>query len=181
MPTHDPITERILRWRYAGLPTRVGQSLLIGLLCWLSNGEVVVVPWMAVSILTAILDGRASKIQLERPADRRLRLITGATRVASSFAFALVCFIFALGSPVGALSSAMVVGCATVLNNAIMSRGSRQFTLTLVGPSALVLIATPAPRAPTGPRAPSWRPSATKSALPSTACSAWPRRCGSTP
>jgi signal transduction histidine kinase/ActR/RegA family two-component response regulator len=38
----------------------------------------------------------------------------------------------------------MVVGCATVLNNAIMSRGSRQFTLTLVGPSALVLIATPA-------------------------------------
>ena len=143
MAAHDPITERILRWRFAGLPTRIGQALLIGLLCWLSNGDIAVVPWMIAAIVTAIVDGRLSKLQFDHPDSRRLALATIVSRIGSSFTFALVCLIFAHSATYGALASAMIVGCATNLNNAIMTRGSRQYSLTLVGPSAAVLLSVP--------------------------------------
>jgi len=140
---HDPITARILRWRVAGLSTRIGQVLLIGLLCWFSNHEMVVLPWLAVATLTALVDANLSRLELNAPDEPRRGWATYASAVASSTAFALVCLIFGVSISYGALGSAMIVGCATVLNNAIMSRGSRRFSLTLVGPSAAVLLSLP--------------------------------------
>jgi signal transduction histidine kinase/CheY-like chemotaxis protein len=135
--------QRVLRWRVDGLPTRIGQAVLIAALCWLANGQILVAPWLAGTILTGVIDAWLSKAMLARPGDRGLGVLVSMGRVVSATVFALVILIFALSSPRGSLGCALLVGCATILNNAVMSRGSRQFAVTLVGPSALVLAATP--------------------------------------
>jgi signal transduction histidine kinase len=140
---HDLTTARILRWRCADLPMRIGQILLIAPLCWLLNHDPRVVPWAAFAIATAVVDQRIARLELARPGDRRQVWMTSVSSVASSTAFALVIFIFGIHAAWGAMGSAMIVGCAAVLNNAVMTRGSRRFSLTLVAPSAGVLLALP--------------------------------------
>jgi len=135
--------QRVLRWRVDGLPTRIGQAVLIAALCWLANGQILVAPWLAGTILTGVIDARLSRAAYHRPGDRGLGILVSMGRVVSATVFAQVILIFALSSPRGSLDCALLVGCATILNNAVMSRGSRQFAVTLVGPSALVLAATP--------------------------------------
>jgi len=143
MDTSEQTAQRVLRWRINGLPTRIGQAVLIAVLCWLANGQILVAPWLVGAVASAIIDARLSKALFDRPGDRRLGVLTTAARVASASLFASVMLIFALSSPRGALACALLVGCATILNNALMCRGSRPFAVTLVGPSALVLMATP--------------------------------------
>jgi signal transduction histidine kinase/CheY-like chemotaxis protein len=143
MDTNEQTAQRVLRWRISGLPTRIGQAVLIAALCWMANGQILVAPWLAGAVISAMIDARLSKALFDRPGDPRLGALTAASRVASASLFASVMLIFALSSPRGALACALLVGCATILNNALMSRGSRPFALTLVGPSALFLVATP--------------------------------------
>jgi len=143
MDTTELTAQRVLRWRVDGLPTRIGQAVLIAALCWFANGQIVVAAWLAAAVMSAIIDTRMSKALLGRPGDQRLGVLTAVTRVVSASAFASVMLIFALSTQRGALACALLVGCATILNNALMSRGSRPFAATLVGPSALFLAATP--------------------------------------
>jgi len=143
MDTTELTAQRVLRWRVDGLPTRIGQAVLIAALCWFANGQIVVAAWLAAAVMSAIIDTRMSKALLGRPGDQRLGVLTAVTRVVSASAFASVMLIFALSTQRGALACALLVGCATILNNALVSRGSRPFAATLVGPSALFLAATP--------------------------------------
>ena len=143
MDTTEQTAQRVLRWRISGLPTRIGQAILIAGLCWLANGQWLVAPWLAAAIVTGLIDARLSKAAYDHPGDNRLDMLARVGRVVSATAFALVMFIFAISLQRGSLACALLVGCATVLNNALMSRGSRPFAITLVGPSALVLITTP--------------------------------------
>jgi signal transduction histidine kinase/CheY-like chemotaxis protein len=135
--------QRILHWRYEGLPGRVGQVLLIGALCWLANGNTMVIAWIAASVLTAILDAGLTKALLGRPGDRRLSVLTGVSRVVCASTFSSVAFILVMVPTYGSLSCAMMVGCVSLLNNTMMTRGSHRIALTLVGPSSVTLLATP--------------------------------------
>jgi signal transduction histidine kinase/CheY-like chemotaxis protein len=143
MDTTEQTAQRVLRWRISGLPTRIGQAILIAGLCWLANGQWLVAPWLAAAIVTGLIDSRLSKAAYDHPGDKHLDMLARVGRVVSATVFALVMPIFAISLQRGSLACALLVGCATVLNNALMSRGSRPFALTLVGPSALVLMATP--------------------------------------
>jgi hypothetical protein len=96
--------QRILHWRYEGLPGRVGQVLLIGALCWLANGNTMVIAWIAASVLTAILDAGLTKALLGRPGDRRLSVLTGVSRVVCASTFSSVAFILVMVPTYGSLS-----------------------------------------------------------------------------
>jgi len=139
----EPTELRVLRWRIEGLPTRIGQTLLIAALCWLANGSLLVIPWMAASILSIMVDTGLSRALLAQPDDARLKQMTLASRTVSATAFALVMLIFAMSSQRGSLACALLVGCATILSHALMSRGLRPFALTLVGPNAVVMFICP--------------------------------------
>jgi len=143
MDTTELTAQRVLRWRMNGLPTRIGQAVLIAMLCWFANGQLIVAPWLAAAILTGLVDARLSKALYANPGDRRLGALTSAGRVVSATTFALVMIIFGLSPQRGSIACALLVGCATILNNALMSRGSRAFAVSLVGPSALVMMVTP--------------------------------------
>ncbi|MDB5429722.1 MAG: hypothetical protein JWP35_838 [Caulobacter sp.] len=143
MDLNDPIASRVLRWRFEGLGARLAQAVLIGVLCWLQTHEAIVGPWLALTLSTAAVDGVLSRRLFARPDDRRLSRLTTAARTASAACYASVCFIFLMTpSPIG-FAAAVFVGCAITLNNAMMTRGSRVFTATLVGPACLTLIAVP--------------------------------------
>jgi signal transduction histidine kinase/CheY-like chemotaxis protein len=143
MDTIEQTEQRVLRWRIDGLPTRIAQAVLIAGLCWMANRQPIVAPWLVVAIATGLVDARLSKALYQNPGDRHLGALTGVGRVVSATAFALVMIIFGLSPQRGAIACALLVGCATILNNALMSRGSRAFAVTLVGPSALIMMATP--------------------------------------
>ncbi|MFI4934921.1 MAG: ATP-binding protein [Caulobacterales bacterium] len=139
----DPASLRILRWRTEGTPARIGQIVLIGALIWLHTRANVVLAWFALACATALADAVLSRRLLSRLADRGLTAITVISRLASAAAFAVVCFILLLDRSGFGLAAAMLVGCAINLNNAVMTRGSWGFSLSLVGPSSACLMALP--------------------------------------
>ena len=150
MDATEQTAQRVLRWRVEGLAARVGQAAGVAILGWLATGQTLIAPWFAATALLTVIDTLLSRALLARPGDRGLAAFTTMGRVGSAIAFAMLMFILALSSSHWSVTCAILVGCATVLNNAIMSRGSRQFSLTLVGPPALFLIATPVVASLTG-------------------------------
>ncbi len=150
MDASEQTAQRVLRWRIEGLAARIGQGALVAMLGWLATGQALIAPWFAVTVLTTVLDTWLSRALLARPEDRRLAAFTTAGRIASASAFAMLMVILALSPSHWSVTCALLVGCVTVLNNAIMSRGSRPFSVTLVGPPALVLVAIPVVASLTG-------------------------------
>ena len=57
--------------------------------------------------------------------------------------FASIIYIFLIDHAFVSTAGAVLVGCAVVLNNAVMTRGSPPFVWTLVAPTAAMLLATP--------------------------------------
>ena len=143
MDATEQTAQRVLRWRIEGLPARVGQASLVAILAWLATGQTLIAPWLAAATLSTVIDTWLSKALFARPDDRRLAVLTPLFRTAAASVFASLMFVLALSPSHWSVTCALLVGCATVLNNAIMSRGARQFSLTLVAPPALFLIATP--------------------------------------
>ncbi len=139
----DEASLRTLRWRVEGLPVRLGQILLIGGLFWLYARTSLPLAWSAGAIATAVIDADLSRRHLTRLDDWRLAVLTAFSRVASAGAFASVCFVFLTDRSGVGLAAAMLVGCAMNLNNAVMTRGSRRFFLSIVGPSSVCLVALP--------------------------------------
>ena len=143
MDALDQASLRVLRWRFEGLPARVGQILLIGTLCWLHTPSAVILSWAAMAVGTAAIDASLSRRAYERLADRGLARLNVFSRTVAAASFALVCFILLLDRSGFGLAAAVLVACAINLNNAVMSRGSRRFFFSLVAPSSICLIALP--------------------------------------
>jgi signal transduction histidine kinase len=143
MEALDQASLRVLRWRVEGLPVRLGQCLLIGGLLWLELRSPLPLVWLAVATATAVTDAHISGRLLEKLQDRRLAALNAVTRVLSAAAFAAVCFVMLIDHSAFGLAAPVLVGCAINLNNAVMSRGSRRFFLSLVGPSSVFLIVLP--------------------------------------
>src|SRR5512135_3553903 len=102
----------------------------------------VVVAWVAVASAAIAIDTLLTRRLLRRNSDRALTAITAISRTASAAAFALVCFILLLDRTSFGLASALLVGCAITLNNAVITRGNGRI-LNLVGPSAGILVVLP--------------------------------------
>jgi signal transduction histidine kinase/AmiR/NasT family two-component response regulator len=135
--------ERVLNWRAKRLPELAAQAVLFGLLCWMVTGNNLVLLWGAAVMASGALDASLSEALLKHPNDRRLTALTCATRVLSASLFNSIAFIVVSRHAAGALGAALLLGCATNLNNVVMTRGSRLCALTLVGPSAAVMMTTP--------------------------------------
>src|ERR1700679_2731499 len=103
MDTTEQTAQRVLRWRISGLPTRIGQAILIAGLCWLANGQWLVAPWLAAAIVTGLIDSRLSKAAYDHPGDKHLDMLARVGRVVSATVFALVMLIFAIRLQRGSL------------------------------------------------------------------------------
>ena len=90
-----------------------------------------------------VTDAHISGRLLARLQDRRLAAANAVTRVVSAASFAVVCFVMLVDHSAFGLAGPVLIGCAINLNNAVMSRGSQRFFLSLVGPSSAVLIVLP--------------------------------------
>src|ERR1700761_2636234 len=121
MNATEQTAQRLLRWRIEGLAARIGQATLVALLGAVATGATLIPVWFAVTLLLTVLDTWLSRSLLERPEDRRLAAFTTTGRVASSIAFALLMPLLAISPSHWSVTCAILVGCATVLNNAIMS------------------------------------------------------------
>ena len=143
MDTRDQAGLRALRWRIDGLPVRIGQGFLIGGLAWLDIRSGLVLVWLAAASATALIDAALSERSFRRLGDDRLVLLNAASRMVSGGIFALIGPLFLIDRSGFGLTAAMLVGCAISLNNAMMTRGSRLFAFTLVGPSSAVLLTVP--------------------------------------
>ena len=143
MDSLDQASLRVLRWRFEGLPARIGQIVLIGGLCWLHTPSPVILGWVAMAVSTCLIDAEISRRLFERLNDRWLAVLNGTSRTVSAAAFAVVCFVLLLDRTGFGLAAAVLVACAINLNNAVMTRGSQRFFLTLVAPSSACLIALP--------------------------------------
>ena len=142
--THDDDANlRVLRWRFRGLIPRLGQAVLFGGLAWLDIGQPLVIVWFAAATALSLLDGGLSKALYARPDDRRLFLLTTASRIGSATAFSGIIFLFLLDRTYLGIAAAVFSGCAVTLNNAIQTRGSRLHAMILVGPSSLFLMLLP--------------------------------------
>jgi len=143
MDALDPASLRVLRWRVDGLLTRTGQAILIAGLIWLQTRSPLVLIWLACCLTASVVDAALSQRCLARLADRRLAKINDVSRAISAMAFAAVCFVILIDRTGFGLAAAMLAACAINLNNAVMASGSRRFVLSLMTPSAGVLVATP--------------------------------------
>jgi signal transduction histidine kinase len=143
MQAMDHASARILGWRANGLPARLGQTLLIGVLLWIQIRSPWALWWLAAAAATALVDAELSKRLLARPDKRGLDLLNTLSRALSAVAFAAVCFVMLMDRSGFGLTAAVVVGCAINLNNAVMTRGSRRFFLSLVLPSSACLVSLP--------------------------------------
>ena len=143
MKAMDEASLRVLRWRVDDLPMRIGQCVMIGGLLWLQMRSPLVLGWLVLAAATAAVDAEISRRYLARRDDRRLDAINGVSRLVSAGSFATVCFVMLIDKTGFGLAAPVLIGCAINLNNAVMTRGSRRFFLSLVGPSSACLIALP--------------------------------------
>jgi signal transduction histidine kinase len=139
----DEASARVLRWRIDGLGPRVGQTALIGVLLWVQIRSPVAIWWVVAAIGAAVIDALLSRGALERPGDRALSVLNAFSRTISAAAFAVVCLVMLIDKTGFGLTAAAVVGCATNLNNVVMTRGSRRFFASLVLPSTACLVGLP--------------------------------------
>ncbi|MDB5423472.1 MAG: sensor histidine kinase/response regulator, partial [Phenylobacterium sp.] len=143
MKALDQASLRALRWRVDGLPARMGQTLLIGGLVWLQTRSPLALLWMVLAGASAFVDTELSRRLLTRLEDRRLSAWNTLSRVVSAAAFSSICFVMLIDRSGIGLAAPMLVACAINLNNAMMTRGSRSFALSLVPPSSACLVALP--------------------------------------
>jgi signal transduction histidine kinase/CheY-like chemotaxis protein len=143
MDARDQAAQRILRWRFEALPTRLAQVLVIAAVCWLENRRAEVVPWVAITTIVSLFDAWFSRRLYGDPDSTLMRLLTPVSRALSAFSFAAVGYVFLLDRSNGSMAAAVVVVCAVNLNNTVMTRGSGRLAWTLVGPSSAVLLSLP--------------------------------------
>jgi len=139
----DQASLRVLRWRVDGLLPRLGQAVLIAGLAWIQTRSTMVFAWLALSLTGSLIDAALSRRWLADLANRRLSGLNDISRALSASVYASIVLVI-LVDPTGfALSAALIGACAINLNNAVMTAGSRRFVLTLMTPSAVVLLAVP--------------------------------------
>jgi signal transduction histidine kinase/CheY-like chemotaxis protein len=142
----DPVCdafERALTWRARSFWSRGAWAMLIAVLSWIGGNHTPVAIWFVVTILLSALNSRLSAWLLHRPRTAAAVALTAASQVAAAGSFAFVGILLSIPATPVHLAEAMLVLCAASLNNAMMCSGSRPTTVTLVGPSAALLIAGP--------------------------------------
>jgi two-component system, sensor histidine kinase len=143
MDLQGQTSERILRWRIEGLPSRLGQILLIGVPLWVQLGSLEAPAWMAIAICTACVDAGVSRRLLARLGDARLSAMCTVSRSLSVLVFSAVCFLILIDRSGFGLAGSLLVACVINLNNAVMTRGSQRFFVSLVVPSSACLVTLP--------------------------------------
>jgi signal transduction histidine kinase len=134
---------RALAWRAASGWTRAAQATLIGGLVWFATGDRLALVCLAVALGLSFVDAWVSQWALGRPQTRGVRAAAASAHLLSAMGFCSVVLpLERAPSPVH-LAGAVLMLCAVSLNNALMARGSRLTLWTLIGPSSLLLMASP--------------------------------------
>jgi CheY-like chemotaxis protein len=142
-PSAVPPFERTLGWRAHGAWKRGGQAVLIALLTWTATGNERVAAWLATTIILGAVDARLSAWLLGRRKTRKAIALISVSHALSALSFASIAFLLLRPTSSAHLAEVVLVLCATCLNNAMMSRGSRLATAMLVSPASALLVIGP--------------------------------------
>ncbi|THD59927.1 ATP-binding protein [Phenylobacterium sp.] len=138
----DPF-ERAMAWRACNMWTRTFQVTLVAGLSWLGGEREFVAIWAATTLVCGLIDSRLSQWLLHRPRTRAGVVLVAASYVLSGASFAASALILSQPPTPMHLAEAVLVLCATSLNNAMMCCGSRLATIVLVAPASIMLMAGP--------------------------------------
>ncbi|HEY3798006.1 MAG TPA: ATP-binding protein [Caulobacteraceae bacterium] len=141
--TRDEGFRQVLVWRSRAIGVRALQALLIAALAWFATGNGRAIVWLAAVLATATLDAQLSRRVLERPAPAWLKFVLCVSLVLSAITFASVALVLLSRPSHLLLATAEFILCAVILNNAVMTRGSRLAFVLLTPPSATVLMTSP--------------------------------------
>ncbi|WP_304192251.1 hypothetical protein, partial [Phenylobacterium aquaticum] len=136
-------SRRVLEWRCGGLPGRIAQGVLLGVLAGLLISPWIAVCWVVLSNSVLVFDSRLARRLAAHPEDRGLALRSAALRTVSGVIYGAVAWLFLLDQTSLGLGAALLVGCAVALNNAVMTRGVRGYAVTLAGPAAVMVVMAP--------------------------------------
>ena len=143
MNAQDQAFRRLLEWRARDLGIRAAQAAIVAGPAWLMTHDNAVVAWLAATLAASTLDSQLARYALKRPDTRWLHLACAVSLMLTGWTFSAIALIL-LVRPTGVLlASAVIVLCAMILNNAVMTRGSRRGFLMLVTPSSSVLMCAP--------------------------------------
>ena len=140
--TADPL-DRVLTWRARGVWTRGAQAVLVAVLTYFATNDERAALWLAVTLVIGAIDSRLCACIRRRPRTRSAVAVACVSQAAASVSFAAIAALLLSKATPASLAEAMLVLCATCLNQAMMARGSRLSLLCLVTPSATLLVAAP--------------------------------------
>ncbi|MGZ3402280.1 MAG: ATP-binding protein [Phenylobacterium sp.] len=141
-PAHDAF-DRALAWRARSFLSRSAWAALIAGLSWIAGAHLPAAGWFVATILFGALDAQVCEWQRHRPRTRLGVALVAMVWTATAGSFAMVAVLLAWPATPVHLAEAVLVLCAAGLNNAMMCSGSRVGTVTLVAPTASLLIAGP--------------------------------------
>jgi signal transduction histidine kinase/AmiR/NasT family two-component response regulator len=122
------------RWR-----VRCAQVALIAALAWLATGGLLAIAWLAVTTVFGFLEVLACRLGRSPRNDR----IVAAAQGMAALTFAGMGVVLLRDPGPLRLAEALLLLCATTLGNAMQASGSPLARLTLVGPPASLLVASP--------------------------------------
>jgi signal transduction histidine kinase len=140
MEPDEQAVERIIRWRFNGYWTRIGQAALIAVLCRLASPTIWVPIWFAASVAVCTVDAVLFRFLLDRSRNPRLRAVALVELAVLMSVYSSIGLVMLIQQSPISLPVAAVVLCAIGLSNTIMTRGWPLATMIALGSSCLPLI-----------------------------------------
>jgi CheY-like chemotaxis protein len=142
MEREQQAVDRVIRWRFEGYWSRLGQGAFMVLLAWPATNSILVPIWFAASLAVFSLDATLFRRLHADMQNRRLRGQALTVMALSTTLFASMGpILVAHRSPIS-LAAGMLFLCASNLNNAVMTRGWTLATRISVGGSAVIMLLT---------------------------------------
>jgi signal transduction histidine kinase/AmiR/NasT family two-component response regulator len=138
----DPF-RRVLTRRINALQARAIQALVLAGFVLLATHNLIVLAWLAVTMLVVVVDRWLSMKLLTRPNHRALFIATCISFAATAACFASVGLLLLETTSPARMAEGALVLCAVCLNVSMVAQGSRVATTVLVAPAAGMLILSP--------------------------------------
>ena len=140
MNVEEQSIDRVVRWRYQGLPIRILQDVIVLVLAWIMDPSWIVLCWFLACVGLQLFDAGLFRGLSRDLQNQRLRRVALVAKGCSTAAFASSGLLIVLNQSPVSLAGGLLVVCASTLNNTLMTRGWRAATAASVGSSALIMV-----------------------------------------
>ncbi len=132
--------DRVVHWRYQGLPIRIVQDVIVLVLAWILDPSWIVICWFLTCVGLQLFDAGLFRGLSRDMQNLRLRRVALIAKGFSTAAFALSGLLIVMHPSPVSLAGGMLVVCASTLNNTLMTRGWPAATAASVGSSSLIMV-----------------------------------------